>query len=154
VGSQFVETWFGGRNISKSSFFTFKTLFDIRNEGNASGSVYKPILVISIAGFSRKLEPITKSHESSEQSSSRGYTTINTKTTYHGSSIQLNGGASERAELEYMLYIETDEDVSFIKEVKKNPMAVEYKLITRDNHSEEYNYLITNIKEERDFGLS
>src|SRR3989344_9679682 len=48
IGSQFIEKWILERSFDKESFLNILAVFDIRNEGNASGSLYKPYLEISL----------------------------------------------------------------------------------------------------------
>ena len=155
IGSQFAEEWFATRGApTKSNFYSIETLFDVRNEGNATGSVYKPSLTLSLESieFSKRLEPLTKSHELKAISTGQG-TITQSNTTYHGGSIILNGGTSEKVELSYYFYVENDEDIRFIKAVQLDPTAVQYYLITKDSYGNEYKYHVSDIKEERGFGL-
>ncbi|MFA6251546.1 MAG: hypothetical protein WC603_02895 [Candidatus Paceibacterota bacterium] len=155
IGSQFNEDWILKHGFDKNSFLTIKAIFDIRNEGNASGSIYKPSLEISlpVINLSFKIGPKTKSYEDYNFKSNGNMTSYDTRTINHGTSIFLQGGGSERIELNYHFDINTDDKLNFTNEAKKNPSNIKYYLITIDNFGREHKILVSDIKEERNFGL-
>ncbi|MDO8550078.1 MAG: hypothetical protein Q7S39_08020 [Ignavibacteria bacterium] len=155
IGSQFTEKWILERSFDKQSFLNIIAVFDIRNEGNASGSLYKPYLEISLSAInlSFKISPRTKSYESYNHQSSGAMSSYDTRTINHGASIFLQGGASDRIELDYYFNINTDDRLNFVNEAKKNPLAIKYYLVTKDNFGKEYKIIVSDVKEERDFGI-
>lgn len=155
VGSQFMEKWILERNFDKQSFLNIIAIFDIRNEGNASGSLYKPYLEISISSInlSFRMSPKTKSYETYNYQSSGAMSSYDTRTINHGASTFLQGGASDRIELDYYFNINTDDRLNFVNEAKENPSAIKYYLVAMDNFGKEYKIAVSDIKEERDFGI-
>ena len=155
IGSQFIEDWILKHNFDKNSFLTIIAIFDVRNEGNASGSLYKPSLeiILPTINSSFKISPKTKSYEDYNYKSSGIITSYDTRTINHGASIFLQGGGSDRMELSYHFSIDTDDKLNFVNEAKKNPSNIKYYLITMDNFGKEYKIMVSDIKEERNFGL-
>jgi len=155
IGSQFTEKWILERSFDKQSFLNIIAIFDIRNEGNASGSLYKPYLEISLSNInlSLKISPKTKSYETYNYQSNSTMSSYDTRTINHGASVFLQGGGSDRIELDYHFSINSDDRLNFVNEAKKNPSAIEYHLITKDNFGKEYKIKVSNIQEERDFGI-
>jgi len=155
IGSQFIEKWILERSFDKESFLHIIAVFDIRNEGNASGSLYKPHLEISLPSInlSFKMSPRTKSYETYNYQSSGAMTSHDTRTINHGASVFLQGGGSDKIELEYYFSINTDDMLRFVNEAKQNPFAIEYHLITKDNFGKKYKIKVSDIQEERNFGI-
>lgn len=155
IGSQFIEKWILERSFDKQSFLNIMAVFDIRNEGNASGSLYKPYLEISLPliNLSFKISPRIKSYESYNHRSNGTMSSYDTRTINHGASVFLQGGGSDKIELEYHFNINTDDMLRFVNEAKKNPSAIEYHLITKDNFGKKYKIKVSDIQEERNFGI-
>ncbi|MCR4274810.1 MAG: hypothetical protein NUW02_02045 [Candidatus Campbellbacteria bacterium] len=159
AGSPFIEDWFRERPDEQleSTFFELKVILDVRNEGNGSGSIYKPTLTLSSTAhdfpFSTKLRPITISHETYNRRTQGSMETSETRSIDHGSSVFLSGGDSRRLELEYRFMIETKDECDFIKRVKKNPEIVTYSLVTHDNLNKGYKILVTDVKGVRECSL-
>src|SRR3989338_7951701 len=148
IGSQFTEKWILERSFDKQSFLNIMAVFDIRNEGNASGSLYKPYLEISLSAInlSFKVSPRTKSYETYNYQSSGAMSSYDTRTINHGSSIFLQGGSSDRIELDYHFSINTDDRLHFVNEAKKYPSAIKYNLITMDNFGKKYKIAVSDVK--------
>jgi len=155
IGSQFIEKWILERSFDKQSFLNILAVFDIRNEGNASGSLYKPYLEISLPliNLSFQINPKTKSYENYNYQSNSTMSSYDTRTINHGASTFLQGGDSDRIELYYNFSINSDDRLHFVNEAKKNPSAIEYHLVTKDNFGKEYKIKVSDIQEERDFGI-
>ncbi len=156
VGSRLIEKWFIDRGVSPNTVLNFQTLFDVRNEGNASGSIYKPDLIISSieTGYSLRIGPKTKTYETYNYRKETYMTTYDTRIINNGASIFLSGGESNKIELEYEYHIKNDGDIAFVAEALKDPSSIQYSLVTLDNLGKEYKIIVTNIKEEKHFGIN
>ena len=155
IGTSVLEEYFLKEKNNKNSSLTFKMIFDVRNEGNASGSIYKPSIVISL--LEHKIDfiinPKTKDYEIYNHKNNGYMSSYDTRTINHGSAIFLQGGESNRIELEYEFNINTDEKLDFINEIQKNPTLLKYHLLTTDNLGNEYKLKVNDIFKERNFGL-
>lgn len=154
IGSQFKEQWFLKGNFQNGYSFKVKSIFDIRNEGNGSGSLYKPSLVVKLKERFEILCPKTKDYESYNIEDRGNMRTWDTRTINYGGSIFLAGGASEKIELEYVFRVESEEQLAFIKEIQANQDLIEYTLKTKDNLGNEYSLFVKDIFKEREFGIS
>lgn len=155
MGSAFLEQRFLEQNLDEHSFLDFKLIFDVRNEGNASGSIYKPDIFLSLDGtaHSQRIKPITKTYETYNHEHTGIMETWETRTIDHSRSIFLSGGFSEKVEIEYRLRLKDESSLEFARSVQGNLSRVQYKLITQDNLGREYNIPIIKILKEKDVEL-
>jgi len=157
IGSQFLSDWFPDREYSSSSpsRIEIKVVFDVRNEGNASGSIFKPNLLISSDDSDEvfSLNPITVERKQTNRRKEGIMTHWDIEETRHGSVIFVQGGEAKKKELTYRFEIENDKQVDFVNEIQSAPESVTYRIKTKDNLAKEYNIKVMGIEPERDFGI-
>jgi hypothetical protein len=155
LGTSFWDDYFLTRKFSKNQYFNFKIIFDVRNEGNASGSIYKPSIEISSTNYQKAfiLNPKTKDYEEYNHKQIGMMQSYDTRVIDYGTVIFLQGGDSNKIELEYKFSIKNDEDLKFVEEVQKKLDSFECYFLTKDNMGKEYKIKIDNISKEDGFGL-
>ncbi len=128
-------------------YIKFKITFDVRNRSSANGSIDKPFLHLKFTNDNYQIifKPVTKNEEWVRESSSVSSQIV----TDLGGTIFLQGGASEKVELEYH---EATNNEELLKHVNDNITSLEYYISYKNNLGKEFLLRVTNIKELRQVG--
>ncbi len=126
----------------RNYIITHKIQIKLRNKKGGSGSIDKPMLVISTPNLGRiRIKPRTKEYERVQINSN----TSSTETIDMGEEWHLNGGEIISDELEYIIH--NDEEKLF--EILKNYDRLEYAVEYYNNSGKLFTKKVTDFVDER-----